>query len=512
VLGLPLLVACGPNEEETVSGQAFAVTAEQNVESALRGLYDAGSFVADSASLAEILGPFVAGTSDCDVAAPACPPGAVCSPPVDSGCETPTVTVEDLKENRQEVSDAIDDLVEVLREKIFTPGNLESEDASSATYLIGAATLCENSGDDAVTPGGAAPAPGAGALDPECVDEAARLQIRLRLTQPSPGDIDVQLLMTAARHNPATLELHDDHVGLAVDLGQVKATLDTLGEDTMQLTELSGVVALELVRNAELDYSLRYSMREDIQVGAIDDEGRPIDVTVAASIPAGELRLDGNARTLTGTYNLGSVHVVAPLASFIDEEPSVGSINGDPAAIPPPRVYTGTIDAFLSGLDGSVTLDGNMDRIALKNLGVGDTSSTIKHDGNLIAQLDVNPDAGRHFDLLAQKADDGRVQLTVSPNLDLRVLLNFASLAGQLDDLPAYALGDSLRLFFDGTDPTIKEEADALRVVSGTLNLMSETVPTANVIVPAGSCLVETDLTTPAEHELLSQFAAAACP
>jgi hypothetical protein len=195
-----------------------------------------------------------------------------------------------------------------------------------------------------------------------------------------------------------------------------------------------------------------------------------------------------------------------------DDSVVVDGPSPTPAPVAPPKVYTGTIEAFLAGFEGSVTLDGTRDQLNLSNIGLGDVSSTLEHDGTLIAQVDVNPDAGRHFDLRAAKTGDGRAQLTFSPNLDLRVLLNFASLAGQLEDLPAYALGDTIRLFLDGPEPTIEQQTDAVRVVSGTLNLTSEAVPAANLTVPAGSCLVETDGMTPAQHELLSQFAAGVCP
>jgi hypothetical protein len=346
--------------------------------------------------------------------------------------------------------------------------------------------------------------------DPDCVEQANRLQLRLRLTQPSPGDVDVELLVTSARHNPATLELHDDHAGVVVNLEQLQSTLDTLGEDTMQLTELRGVVALELVRHAALDYGLRYSVREEVRVRAVSDEGDAVEVTLGASVPTSELRLDGNAQKLTGSYDLGSLRVAGPLSAFVNEAPLAPSSAAEPA--PAPKLYTGNIEAFLAGLEGSVALDGTNDELELTNVGLGDASSTLHHDGALIAQVDLNPDGNRHLDLRAKKADAEQAELSFSPNLDLRVLLNFASLAGQLDDLPAYALGDSLRLFLDGPAPSVKTEPDALRVLSGSLSLTSEAVPSADVLVPAGSCLVETEAMAPAQHELLSRFAAGACP
>jgi hypothetical protein len=356
------------------------------------------------------------------------------------------------------------------------------------------------------------------------VEQAQNLQIRLRLTAPSDGDVDVELLLSASRRNPATLELHDDHIGLVVDLGEVKATLDALGEDTGELEAMSGTLALEILRYAALDYGLRFSVRTPLHVGLLHDDGQPINVRLAASVPTTELRLDGNARQVTGTYNLGSLGVIAPLDAFRDDDedpsvpapapaPSPGAPSPAPAPEPPALPWTGTIDAFLAGIDGSVTLDGSSDELDFVNLGFGNASSTVKHDGTLIAQLDLNPEAGRHFDLNVAQPGDGDPTLTFSPTFDLRVLLNFASLASQLKDLPGYALNDTLRVFFDGSDPAIRplSASDQLQVVSGTLNLTSTSQPASNLVVPAGNCLVEVDEDSPVAHELLGQFAVSNC-
>jgi len=520
VLMAPLLVACGPEENEPVSGQGFALTAQENVEQALRGLYDAGSFVADSASLAELLGPISGGSGDCSGEVIPCAPAQPCPAPPEPVCDSDEITVEDLHDTREDVNEAIDELVDTLREKIFTPGNLESEDATSATYLLGPDVLCD-SGDDASSPlpGGAPPPVGDPAPDPECVEQSNKYQIRLRLTSPSDGDIDVQLLLTASRKNPATLELHDDHVALVVNLAEVKGTLDALGEDTGEINAMSGTLALEILRYAALDYGLRYSVRTAVHIGATHDNGQPISVNLAASVPTAELRLDGNARKVTGSYALGAFGLVAPLDLFRGggdgDGVSVDLPGGTPAPLPePPEApWTGTIDAFLAGIDGTVTLDGSDDKLDLTNLGFGSASSTVKYDGTLIAQVDVNPEAGRHFDLHIAQTADADPTLSFSPTFDLRVLLNFASLASQIDDLPGYALGDNLRAFFDGDEPTVQplSAVDQLKVVSGTFNLTSEAAPAANLSVPAGSCLVQVDNDSPVAHELLGQFAVSNC-
>ncbi|HYO94387.1 MAG TPA: hypothetical protein VER33_07735 [Polyangiaceae bacterium] len=506
VLGVPLLAACGAVEDEPVSGTQLALTAQENTERALRGAHGAGSFIADSAALATLFSS--AGEPDCaPVAVPPCAPGAICPAVEPPECDAEAVSVEDLQASRDDVNQAIDDAVQWLREEIFTPANLESEDGASATYLLGPDTLCPP-GEDGIDAPGATPAPVA-APDPDCVAQAERLQVRLRLSSPSDGDVDVALLLTAQKRNPATLQLHRDRVGVTVDLGELKSALDALDEELEGVASMSGKLQLQLRRNGERDYSVLFNVLDALNVALVDDDNQQITVSLAASAPAAELRMDGNARLVTGSYDYGAFSVKGPLNAFRS------SFDDDEALEPggntlPPKTYTGMIDLFLAGLEGKVVLDGNTDRLNLTGLGLGDASSTLKHDGQLLAQLDLNASAGRHFDLNVQKEDNDEATLTLSPSFDLSLLFNFAPLATQITDLPAYALNDRVRISLEGASPSLRTQADQVRVLSGTLNMTSSAVPQANVQVVAGSCLFESDGESPT-HELLGIYSAGAC-
>lgn len=501
--GLWLGGCSGGGEPEGVTDSLqLAVVAQDNAESALRGLYGAGSFVADSQTLAQVLGPLLSSSGDCVAEPLPCTPDG-CPEPVP--CEPEPVDVEDLQAARDDANAAIDDLVEVMREQIFTEDNLESETASSATYHLGPDVLCDQETTDPAD---------------DCVAQAERLQIRLRLTSPSAGDVDVELLLGPNRRNPLTLQLYDDRVGLLLDLGELKSTLDDLGESIEDLVELSGQLGAEIVRNAELDYSLRLNVPEDVRIGMLDDLGERIDLSLARSVPTMELRLDGNARQVIGSLDYGALRVAGPLNAFADSfeddavdsavDPSVDpSVDAavDPAPAP---TYSGDIELYLAGLSGGVTLDGNQEMLRLDGLGLGDESSTLKHDGNTVMQVDVNPTQGRRFDLLVTDNPEGEPSLQFSPTIDLTLLFAFSHLADQIDDLPTYLLGDTLRLWMDGPEPTLRAEENQLRVESGALHLSSVQVPEANLDVPAGMCLVDSEVTDPA-HEILSALSVATC-
>jgi hypothetical protein len=106
---------------------------------------------------------------------------------------------------------------------------------------------------------------------------------------------------------------------------------------------------------------------------------------------------------------------------------------------------------------------------------------------------------------------EGSTEVSLSPTFDLTMLVNFAPLASQISDLSSFLLDDTLRIWLEGPDPSFVSEAEHLRVTSGTLHLESASQPEANVIVPEGSCLLESGAEAPA-HELLGAFSAGPCP
>jgi hypothetical protein len=195
---------------------------------------------------------------------------------------------------------------------------------------------------------------------------------------------------------------------------------------------------------------------------------------------------------------MGAINVLVPLASFMvsEEDDSTDPSAADPSA-PEPNApaapapsYTGLIDILLGGYSGSLEFDGNTDVLRFTDLGLGDVTTTVKHDGNTLLALDVNPDSGRRFDLTVADTDLG-TQLTFEPTLDVRLLLNFAHIADQVSDIETPLMNDQLRLWFEGESPSLEILEGQIRVLSGTLHAESVAAPESSVIVEAGMCLVD---------------------
>jgi hypothetical protein len=508
-----LLMACSgdkpPASNVPISSSSAALTAQENTERALRGLVDSGGFLAESAALADSLSAMAGESTSCSgsYVTPTCAADdntCVATPVYQEECVTESnpVTVSDLAETRQELNNAINDLVQQLRDKVFTEANLESETETEVTYLLGADVFCEQEAPPTASPGGTDPATvgPASAIDEECAAEVAKLQPRLRLKSPHEGDIDVEVLLSADRRNPITLQLYQSSLGVVFDLGEFNATINALEEPMDGISALDGVVSGEVARNGDRDFSLRFNVLEPVHIVA-GDPGEEVTVNLAASSPAAELRFDGNARKITGTYDVGTLKVSAPLGAFFSEE--AYDDMGNPVE---PKTYTGAVDILLGGLNGGLTFDGNTDILKFTGLGLGDTSTTVRHEDNLLLQLDVNPDQNRRFDLQVQSNGDLAPTLTFSPTLDVRLLLGFQHLLSQVPDMESFLLNDRLRLWFDGDDPSIQPEDNQVRVASGTLHISSETTPSASVDVEAGMCLVSNKV---AENEAATSLASA---
>jgi len=425
----------------------------RNTEQALQGLSNAAGFLEDSAVLPKAFG---------------------------SG--------SDHLQFKGGLDKGIDQLGKFLKERVFVEGNLESEGNASATYFMKPAVVCDP-------------------RDSGCTDFFTKNQIRLLVTSPAEGDVDVALLYSDNRFNPLTFHLYRNSLGLAVDLAASAETVRGISGDQGSVPyQLAGAVLFELVKNAEIDYSFRVSVVEDIAVSVTKDD-QAFAFGLAATMPTWEARANGKSKTLTLTENVGRLSGKLPLSSFVDSAFNLGLDDPAPANDP--------IDLLLAGLTGSVTLDGAQDHLRLGNLGLGGVTSYVKHGQDVLFGVDLNAQNGRTFDVDVSLASDSSTVVQVSPVFDLSLRLAFSSIANSVQGLPSYLLDDTLRIKLSGdAHPTIKGlggAGDGVQVVTGQLQLMSAAAPATDVTVAAGQCLVSRAAAGGDEHAW-SGFQAGECP
>lgn len=384
---------------------------------------------------------------------------------------------------------SVDDLTSFLRDRVFAEGNFESGDDTSATFLLRPSVECEPK-------------------DTSCIDFFTQNPIRLRLTSPAGGDVDVAFLYSEQRYNPLTFHLYRNSLGLTVDLGASAQTLRAIGGEKVTLPDqLEGSLSFEIVKNGELDYSFRTSVASDIAVAWTKD-GKPYALGVAATRPTWEVRANGVAKTLTLTENVGHITGKLPLSALVDSAFNLGLDDG--ASDDP-------IDVLFAGLTGAVTLDGAADHLHMSGLGLGNATTYVKRGQDVLFSVDANPANGRSFDLDVTVGSNDETVVEVSPLLDFSVHLGFSLVADKVKNLPANALDDTLRVLLSGdAHPVVKAahgaawSGDGLQVVTGQLTLTSSAAPDTNVTVATGQCLSQQTPATGDDHPW-SQFQAGAC-
>lgn len=504
-------VACSGDDNNdskliVTSSQGAALTAVQNTEAALNGILDSGGFLADSTSLAETLSALGAGSTECSSTYVACDANTPdCTAEFVETCTQAEVQPEDLAQIRQDLRDGAAEVVAYLRDNVLIEANVDRSLTTDThvTYRLGADILCASgNGEGTRTDGNddvALPEP---ELNPECVANAERAQLRVRLSQPQPGDVDMTLIVTNNDYEPITVQLYKDRLGLQANLAQGLEVMEALNEDTSSIETLSGLLQLQFIKNAALDYSLQLSVLEDLQALFSDEEGNPISYSMGKSSPTVELRADGNARTISARYNYSAVQYLAPLgqlARLFEDEVVVEDSLTRPEPIDEPalsKTYTGSIDLLIAGYTSTFSYQADSDTFRFSDIGFGDSTSTLKYNDTVLAALDLNADHGRHFDLTVQPQtgeQDGEnaTLVRVDPTVDLRLAFDFAHVADQIDGIPELLLGETLRMWFEGDAPSFTVTSDQIGMVSGKLHLTSENSTESDITVEEGMCLAE---------------------
>jgi hypothetical protein len=398
------------------------------------------------------------------------------------------------------LDEAAEDLATWLAEHVLTDDQLETEAGDAVIYRMKSATFCEE-GEEGET-----------YINEDCRRVVDQVEIRLRVTSPREGDVDVAVLVAPERHNPVTFHVYADRLGFSAGLADALKSMQLIAdalaeegdEEPMLPESMSGRIAAELVRDGEQRYTARFSVSEDVRIVMKDGEDR-YELNVAATSPTFELTADGSDEVVSATWNVGGVRVDFPLDVFEDD--------GE-------EDLTGVVEAFLAGATGHIEFDGEAERLTVADFGLGEATSTLKHDGHTLLTVDLNPEAHRAFTAALQKAGED-LEARVSPEFDVALNFQFQHVADQFEDVPEFLLDDHLRVRLHGAsnpgvaftaDDPETGEAGTVRVVEGRLELTSTTHPDDNVIAEAGMCLYGTEgEMTEEEHPLLGGLEARAC-
>lgn len=465
---LLLAVACRPPSPEEIAEETAANT------SAL--ITEAGQ-TAQSVNDMSILDTAAAGVRA--ASGSPCTPGA-------TGCAAPDAPPPDSFERQ------VAQITKVLKERIFTKENLESSDAFSATFRVPGSALCS---DGTFEP------------NPTCVDQVERSEIRVRAWPQSGGGVNIQVLVGPDRHELGAFELGKTALAAISDLPQTKKALDHIATITgaiysMTPEVLEGKVEVRLKKNGGEDFTMSQSVLGAVKVQWRNPQGGVSKFRTAATNPTASLRLEGPKKRITVEVNVGETEYIYPYVAYGSGDPMAGK----------------DLTYFLSGLSGKVVAEEGQQEIVFTNLGLGGGQSYYKIDDKVIASVDVNKDAWRHFDLRLRRDEDGQMVARFSPELDVISGIFYSVLRSYGQQIPQELQDESLRVRLNGSSaPEVKTVpynpetgfTGGLRIMSGQLTLSTTQSGFEPVVVEAGQCLVAGSSGT---HHLLGRYQAAACP
>jgi len=345
----------------------------------------------------------------------------------------------------------------------------DANDEGDGVYRVRGADLCSETDLDCI----------------RIIDEA-EIRIRVEID----GDtVELMLLVGPDRAAPLIVAISPSSLVATVDLAQARAAIVHLaavaGEDVQLPSVMEGRVALSLIRDAPLRWTIAFAVRQAVRVVAAVTEGE-VAFDLAASDPIASLALDGVARELTASLDVGAVKLTGPWKTFN-----------------PTSLAAGTMKIDWKGLTGTLRIRDGSHLIQVGDISFGEGVSTIDLDDHNVWSFSMTP-----FDMSID-VSGGTAQPVVSfsPPMSLRVGMHLQPLAdagdyvepGQLDD--DYQFESGLQVQPVGT---------ALQVLEGTLSIGVYAGQT--VSVPAGQCLWADDPVTEGEHPVIGQFAARDCP
>lgn len=348
-------------------------------------------------------------------------------------------------------AEAADALAELLDE-----ANVEQQAEKEVVYRVPPEMIC---GDDDEAAG--------------CLEALARGPLRIRVTAPAEGDVDLELLVGDARLNPVDLALHADRIAVRVDLAAAAAaaTLWAGPDPDGPVVAAAGIVHVAAIRNGPADYTLEAGI--DLAVDLhVDADGEALDLSAAPSLASARL-IGGAAPSVALDWRVGAVAL-----RFVDNVMRCT----DDACFDRGEAHTFAFD--LPGLTGAVRQT-EPTALAIESLGFAGPL-TAHVDGALLLSFDPNP---------SRKAID----LTVSNEaeaLDLR-FDHAATLAARLDtdvlaEIDEEVEGEGVlewSIAVNGNQPHLQVRDDEVAVLDGALRI--ERSGADPIEVRAGQCLAD---------------------
>jgi len=455
-----LLGACG-DDDPSVTGRPLAITPAAITRLIAEALWDAQRWLDQSATLTDIEGILL-------------PADAAAEPSPDAGAGGPNFIFFP-QDADADFEAALDDAVVFLDERVFADAAIESQSGTQVVYRLTSGRFCDAGWEDED-------------LYQTCVEVLDAVQIRLAVTSYAEGDLDVAVLVGAAKRETLVAELHHTMAALTVRVGPALDALVEIDDATNDGED--GYVPPTL--ETRLRFAVEVPGAVEIHGQASDDE-----VPFALSAGAGSVSLDVDRAATTGQLDVdlrdlviaGPKHLLAGVGAsestvcvIVDGGEEECYVEPSEEEAPP---VTGAFEVSVTRLAGLVDLADDQQELAIQGLIAGPLA--LRLDGTRVVGVELD-DGQRPLDILLTPSDD-RVDIALSHATTLATVWRMAAAADLWPDMAeSFLAHDDMSAAFTGDAPWVSVREAGLVVESGALTLTSGARPDLDRTLEAGLC------------------------
>jgi hypothetical protein len=323
-------------------------------------------------------------------------------------------------------------------------------------------------------------------IDQACADRLAKADLRIRVARDG-GALIIAIEVDANHDEPLRFTLTHTSLAVTVDLDGMQravAALATLFNEDLPNVALAGQVTarLEILGAAKLRASATIDRDLSIKgakTGASLD-GPDALVLTSAKAEAFSVTLDGNAKS--GSFAVGLGETTMKLPAFTDHK---------------------RFELDLPGATANATFTAGQP-LTLRQVGLGNHTTTVSLDGARAETIDINPHDGRAFDAtVSRDPTTGKETITVTPKVDLELSVDHIVLG---DTPPVY---DVTQVLLDGSVRT-SDASNQIEVVTGSYGIA--TSPAGHgFTASAGQCVTSSSAIDPATSRSYTQYTVGAC-
>jgi len=408
--------------------------------------------------------------------------------------KAPKVKLEQIKEA---------DTRKFIEQYIFNEKNVVSQGSSEVVYKVEGSDFCKmfsgqrrecHAGPDSPKPNCRVIETGA---PKECIQMVNDAKVSLVVTKPTKDSISIKVRVN---NNQDLLELliDDAKIQLKFFLGAIHKTIKNYADSNPKAklpkefpTKVEGELSLALGYKSPL--TLSASIDKDLLVEG-QAEGEKYQFSLKKQSPVISISFDEKAKKLGWDLNFNQIK--AMIASKLFDKKS-----------------SGLVELALGGLSASMTLAAKQ-AFKLTNLGLGNTTSYLKHQGKDVVKLDLNPKHTRKFSLTLKRVNDAP-EVQISPAFDLQAYINLSTFAEASKELGKWAKGTKFQIFLNNNGKEaafapVKGEKPLIKIKKGAL-LLKDITADKKLNVPEGGCIQPTPNKPAPDASFIDLFIAGKC-